>query len=212
MILVFFVKGKETSMLKNSIRLFVAGALLAGCTPQVAKLEVTPANVTLHKVDQIAALKMTATDASGKAVQKPQVNWTSADPAVATVDATGTVTAKKSGTTNITVQAGQVVAEVPVTVAIYSALKVNPEKLELKVGEKGTLQAQILDEKGAPLPGAVTWMSENEKLAKVDAQGHVEAVAPGTAKLMAHAQDLKATVDVTVAAAGPQKGGKKGKK
>ena len=199
-------------MLRNTIRFFVAGALLAGCTPQVAKLEVTPANVTLHKADQIAALKLTATDSAGKAVPKPQVTWTSAEPTVATVDATGTVTAKKSGTTNITVQAGQVVAEIPVTVAIYSALKVNPEKLELKVGEKGTLQAQILDEKGAPLPGAVTWMSENEKLARVDGQGHVEAMAPGTAKLMAHAQDLKATVDVTIAAAGPVKGGKKGKK
>lgn len=200
-------------MLKNSIRFFVAGAFLAGCTPQVAKLEVTPANVTLHKADQIAALKMTASDASGKKVEKAQVTWTSADPTVATVDATGTITAKKSGTTNVTAQAGQAIAEVPVTVAIYSKLTVNPDKLELKVGEKGTLQAQILDEKGAPLPGAVTWMSENDKLAKVDAQGHVEAVAVGTAKLMAHAQDLNASVAVTIAAAAPAaKGGKKGKK
>jgi uncharacterized protein YjdB len=208
----FFLKRKETLMMKNSIHLFVAGALLAGCTPQVAKLEVTPANVTLHKVDQIANLKLMATDESGKVVENPQVTWTSADPTIATVDATSTVTAKKSGTTKITVQAGQVVAEVPVTVAIYSALKVNPDKLNLEVGGKGALKAQILDEKGAPLAGTVTWTSQDEKLAKVDAQGNVEAVAPGTAKLMARAQDLSATVDVTIAAAAPVKGGKKGKK
>jgi len=190
-------------MLKTTVRFFLAGAFLAGCTPQVAKLEVTPSTASMNKVEQIVALKLAATDAKGTAIAQPEVTWTSADPTVATVDATGTMTAKKSGTTKITVQAGQVVAEVPVTVAIYSALKVNPEKLELKVGEKSTLQAQILDEKGGTLAGVITWTSENGTIAKVDAQGNVEAVGPGTAKLMAKARELTSTIDITIAPVEP---------
>jgi len=199
------------TMLKTATRLVLAGAFLVGCTPQVAKLEVTPPTASMNKAEQTVALKLVATDAKGATIAQPQVTWTSADAAVATVDPTGTVTARKSGTTNITVQSGQVVAEVPVTVAIYSALKVNPEKLELKVGEKSTLQAQILDEKGGPLAGSVTWTSENDKIAKVDAKGNVEAVGPGSAKLMAKANELTSTVNITIAPAAPEKKGKAGK-
>lgn len=200
-------------MSKNILSFCVAGSLLAGCAPQITKLAANPATATLNKLDQNVSISVAATDAAGNVIAQPQFTWTSADPTVAAVDANGLITAKKSGTTTVTVQAGQVSAQVPVTVGIYSAIKINPDKLALNVGDKSALQAQIVDEKGSPLTGELAWSSENEKVVKVDAQGHVEAIGPGAAKLTVSAQDLKASVDVTIAAAAPAKAvkGKKGK-
>lgn len=53
-----------------------------------------------------------ALDRQGNAVATPRVAWTSANPAVATVDSTGRVTARAAGTTALIVSSGNVLGSV----------------------------------------------------------------------------------------------------
>ncbi|MDD5305903.1 MAG: Ig-like domain-containing protein, partial [Deltaproteobacteria bacterium] len=118
-------------------------------------------------------------------------------------DASGKLTAKKSGDATVTVAVGEVKQDVAVKVALYTTLKVVPPELILKAGEMKPLTAQILDEAGAPIDGKVEWKVENEAVAKVDADGKVAAVAAGKTNVTATAKALTANATVAVESSGP---------
>ena len=73
-----------------------------------------------------------------------------------------------------------------------TSISIDPT-LALKVGETGQLTAKV-----DPAGTAVTWNSDQEAIATVDANGLVTAVAAGTAIITAKAGDKKATCTVTV--------------
>lgn len=72
-------------------------------------------------------------------------------------------------------------------------------KKELKVGESFTLTATVKPDNADDK--TLTWSSSNDKVATVDANGKVTAVAAGTATITVKAGDATATCDVTVTAA-----------
>ncbi|WP_309120611.1 family 10 glycosylhydrolase [Paenibacillus sp.] len=120
------------------------------------------------------------------------LSFASSDPAVATVDASGVVTAVGVGTAAITARyAGAPEASYAVTVAAES---VAPERLEasgptrLEAGANGEMRAYAvyagLAEPVAALDG-VTFASSDPGVAAIDAAGRVAAVAKGTATLTA---------------------------
>ena len=76
--------------------------------------------------------------------------------------------------------------------ATVTSISIDPT-LALKVGETGQLTATV-----DPAGTAVTWSSDQEEVATVDANGLVTAVAVGTAIITAKAGDKKATCTVTV--------------
>ena len=73
-----------------------------------------------------------------------------------------------------------------------ASISIDPT-LALKVGETGQLTATV-----DPAGTAVTWSSDKEEVATVDANGLVTAVAMGTAIITAKAGDKTATCKVTV--------------
>ena len=73
-----------------------------------------------------------------------------------------------------------------------ASISIDPT-LALKVGETGQLTATV-----DPAGTAVTWSSDKEEIATVDANGMVTAVAMGTAIITAKAGDKTATCEVTV--------------
>ncbi len=79
----------------------VAAASAGGGTTTIASLSL-PA-VTTATVAHANRIAASATDKSGAAVTGATLAWSSADPTVATVDATGTVTPIRAGFTTITV-------------------------------------------------------------------------------------------------------------
>ncbi|MDD5309997.1 MAG: Ig-like domain-containing protein, partial [Deltaproteobacteria bacterium] len=85
---------------------------IMGCGPKPASIEVTPANVTVNSADEAPTLTARVLDEAAQEIPNVQVAWTSSDPAVAEVDATGKVTAKKSGEATVTVAAGEVKQDV----------------------------------------------------------------------------------------------------
>jgi len=83
----------------------------------VASLSVTPASLAIA-VGGTGALAVTALDASGAAVSpQPAAAFTSSDPTVATVDASGTVSGVAAGKETVTVSIGTITRDVPVVVA-----------------------------------------------------------------------------------------------
>jgi len=67
-----------------------------------ARVSVQPSTLTFSTAGETAQLTVTVVDAEGRAVESPTLTWESGDPTVATVDATGLVTARASGITTVT--------------------------------------------------------------------------------------------------------------
>ncbi|MBO5627813.1 MAG: Ig-like domain-containing protein [Aeriscardovia sp.] len=74
-----------------------------------------------------------------------------------------------------------------------TSIGLDPDEMTLAVGDKGQLTAKV-----DPAGTAVTWSSDKEEIATVDANGLVTAVAMGTAIITAKAGDKTATCEVTV--------------
>ncbi len=70
--------------------------------PEIVRLEINPATVTLTDVGQHATFTATAYDFDGLVVTGHPVTWISSDPSVATIDVTGVATAVRDGSVTIT--------------------------------------------------------------------------------------------------------------
>ncbi|MDE8706154.1 Ig-like domain-containing protein [[Ruminococcus] torques] len=153
-----------------------------------------------------------------------ELAWTSSDDKIATVDKDGNVKAVAEGTATLTVTATQgsgdgavtKTATVDVTVIkdggtdpepekpVLTGVKASVEKAELKVGETTKATATIMPEGAEGVE--LAWTSSDDKIATVDKDGNVKAVAEGKATLTVTATQgsgdsavtKTATVDVTV--------------
>ena len=173
-----------------------------GTSDTVAVTEVT-LNKTSTSIVAGQTEQLTATVAPETATNK-KVTWDSSDKTVATVSATGLVTALKAGTTTITVttEDGNKTATCAVTVTAaqggettVNSITLNKNATTIKVGATETLTATV-----DPTTATVTWESSNTAVATV-AGGVVTAVAVGTATITAKAGGKTATCEVTVEAA-----------
>lgn len=117
------------------------------------------------------------------------VTWSSANPAVASVDKdTGVVTGVKAGgpvSITVTTADGGFSASTNVTVtASVGNFMITPSRgaSPINVG-KSTLTLSASTDK------AVTWSSENDEIATVNASGQVTGISPGKVKITAAAAD-----------------------
>ncbi len=145
---------------------------------------------------------LTATVKPDNASDK-EVNWTSTNTKVATVDANGLVKAVGAGSATITATAADgsgVKATCKVTVTQpVTEITLNKTSLDLSVNKSETLTATVKPNNATNK--AVNWSSTNTKVATVDANGLVKAVGAGSATITVTATDgsgVKATCKVTV--------------
>lgn len=167
--------------------------IFSGCTRQVSWVYMEPKSVELNKVGETFQIKAAALDKENKPVPNAVLTWQSSNPEVAEVSNTGLLTAKGTGNAIITAMAqnGEK-AVMQCKVSILGAIKVKPEQLEIKVGEKYQLEATVLNEKGELFEDQmVGWASSDNSIVFIDDLGMVTAVAPG---------------EVTVTATTPSKG------
>ena len=141
-------------------------------------------------------------DQNGQGLAGGAVAWMSSDGSVATVDASGQVTAAGNGTATITARAGSASGTAEVTVAQeVRAVAVSPAAATLvALGDALRLVAEATDANGHGVVGLdIAWSSSDVAVARVDDNGLVEAVAEGTATITAEARDYSGTAEVTVA-------------
>ena len=166
---------------------------LAPATVAVTGVTVAPATLTLE-VGQTGAL--TATVAPATATNKA-VTWTSNAPAIATVDASGTVKGIAPGTATITVKTadGGKTATCAVTVkeAAAPAVKVTGITLNYaSITVNGDLERVQLIATVAPATAtdqSLTWTSSDASVASVDGAGLVTIRKKGKATVTAKAND-----------------------
>ena len=177
------------------------------CTVTVIPVNVTSVDISQKSLsidmnDEGRTYKLTATVLPDNA-EYDQVRWTSSNEKVAVVspdksDAkalTAYVTPVGRGEATITASVGDVSEDCLVTVTAppvpVESVKISPEGAAIKVGESFQFTAKILPE-NADNKG-VTWKSGDEKVATVDANGKVTAVAAGaTAITVTTVDGLKA--------------------
>ena len=144
---------------------------------------------------------LTATIAPADA-QNQGLTWTSSDENVAKIDpTTGQVTGRAKGTAKITVTTADgsfsdsCVVEV---IQLATGVTLSFSSISLDAGKNKTITATV--NPTAASDRTVTWMSSNEKVAKVTADGTVKAISAGTATITATSTDgaAFATCKVTV--------------
>ena len=151
----------------------------------VVSVTVSPASLSL-KVGEKATLGVSVQATGGAATT---VNWVSSTPAVASVSATGEVSAIAAGNTTVravsTLDASKSgAAQVTVTAPAVQSVTVSPQALMLQVGQTATAVATV--NRDAGVSGAVTWTTNNAAVASVNAtSGLITAVIPGTAVITA---------------------------
>ncbi len=89
-----------------------------GPQAQVAEVEVSPGTNTLAALGATVQFTAVAKDASGGTITGQTFSWTPSDPGVATVSATGLVTAVASGVVTITAMTGAVSGDAALTVRL----------------------------------------------------------------------------------------------
>ena len=119
-------------------------------------------------------------------------NWVSTDTNIASVDSTGIVTGKKIGTTTVccTTQTGlQVVCTIHVvpTVTPVTGLSITPKTLKMSISETEPLRADISPKNATNV--AVTWVSTDNRVADVSADGIVGGNGAGKCLIIATSLD-----------------------
>ena len=179
----------------------------AGCTVTVEKKQIPVTEVRLSEstvgIVEGSTYKLTATVLPENTTDSKNVSWSSNNSAVATVDANGTVTAKRAGTAVITAtstngkSAGCTVTvskkEIPIT-----EISLDKSSATLTEGETTTLTATVLPE-NTTYGKSVKWSSSNVAVATVDLMGKVTAKSAGTAIITATSENGKtASCTITV--------------
>lgn len=176
-----------------------AGVVVAAAVP--AAITVTPDTVVFSAPAQTEQLSAEVSDQIGRTMAGVAVSWSSSNNTVATVSATGLVTAGGVGATTITAAAGQAtgVATVMVSQEIDTVV-VSPRSKRLSPGDTVRLVAEALDAEGHVVEGThFVWSSSNASVAAVDSAGLVTGGDTGTATITAMAGDIGGTAEITVA-------------
>ncbi len=171
---------------------------------KVKTVTVSPPTATVA-LGQTVQLTATLRDASGSVLTGRTVTWSSSNLAVATVSASGLVTAGavasqatitatsegQSGAATVTVVSNAPVASVTVT----------PATASVAVGQTVQLTATLRDANGNVLSGrTVLWTSDNAVVATVDGTGLVTGVSAGPAVITATSEGKSGSASVTVTA------------
>jgi uncharacterized protein YjdB len=168
----------------------------------IATLAITPAGP--HTLTQGASLTLNAVarDAAGNALTGRALSWTSADPAVVSVSATGVVTAASAGgpvAVTATSEGVSASAQVTVTPAPVASVSVSPSQDTVMLRETVQFAAVARDAGGSQLTGrAVTWTTSDPVLATVSASGLVTGQSVGQVTVTATVEGRTGTAQVTV--------------
>ena len=148
-------------------------------------------------------LRAHAETAGGSKLPESEIEWSTSDPSIATVE-DGRVIAHAPGVVTILATAGGV--ETSLTLGVSAPgpaeIVIEPNPVQVEPGKKVTLRATVQDKSGNPIEYDLVWSCSGAEVATVSNKGQVRAHSFGTATVTAEAGDVRATVEVTVQARG----------
>lgn len=136
---------------------------------------------------------------SDATIESTEVKWESLNPAVATVDANGVVTAIAPGSAIIRATLGGKKADCTVNVKVsLTGIEITGEEnVVIYVNKTAQLNVQFTPINATEIPEA-KWSSSDETVATVDANGVVTALKEGTTTITVKYGTLEATKNVKV--------------
>lgn len=177
------------------------------CKVTVSSSYVSVTGITLNKSSMnilIGNTEALTKKISPSNATNQDVTWKSSDPEIATINSDGLITAKKVGTTIITVTTNNgYKTTCRVTVVDTIALKeISLNKKTLIIKEKETETLKVNFNPSTATNKKVTWKSSNTSVATVNSSGKVTGIAPGNATITVVSNDggFVATTKVTVEA------------
>ena len=179
----------------------------ASCAITVSKKEIPIVDVALNRTSATITegdiLNLTATVLPENTTESKNIGWSSSNNDIATVDSTGKVTAKKTGTVVITATSsnGKTASctitvekkEIPITEVVL-----NKTSAAIDEGETIRLIATVYPE-NTTNGKSIKWSSNNNNVVTVDLMGNVTAKKAGTAIITATSENgVSASCTITV--------------
>lgn len=167
----------------------------------VAAITLLPNTLALDR-GASRAIQAIVDDSVGNRVSPTVLAWTSTDPTIASVSATGAITGVSSGTATVSAAADERSAAVSVVVREpppVASVILTPDRFTLSPGQALPLQTTALSAAGETLVGHVTtYASATPGLVAVSSSGRVTALAPGNATVTATVEGRSASLALTV--------------
>ena len=166
------------------------GKFSASCVVIVA-IDVTSiafpdGDITLKRGNQTnLVVKILPEDATNKTLI-----WKTSDASIATVDASGKITAINKGVAKIiaTTEDGTVIGTCNVFVVVnVTGISLSKKDLTITEGKKNVNTATVMPSDASNTD--VTWSSNNESVASVSSAGEITAIKPGKASITATSSD-----------------------
>jgi uncharacterized protein YjdB len=170
--------------------------------PSLASLTLSASSASLY-IGKSVQLTATGKDAANAVIPIRTIEWTSSRPSVATVSATGLVTAVGIGTTTIaasgiTTTEASATATITVVPVPVASVQIVPADTILRIDEVKPIGAVALDSAGNALTRPCTFSSSDVNIATLDAFGNAIGHGPGTATITATCEGKSATVTLYV--------------
>jgi uncharacterized protein YjdB len=177
----------------------------------VATVSVSPASVAVLPGQQMQ-LTASTYDVKGNKLSGRTVTWTSSNTAIATVSASGMVTAVATGKADVTALADGKSAIVPVTVSAPAtsagstapvvSVDVTLNAPSIVAGQSTQANAVLKDASNNVLTGrTIAWSSSDINVATVNATGMVTGIKAGSATITAVSEGHAGTAALTATAA-----------
>lgn len=165
----------------------------------VAKVTVSPATETIIAGQSLQLAAVTA-DSAENVLTGRAITWSSSDTALATVSATGLVSARAAGAVTISATSEGKVGSSTITILPPVArVDVTPDTLDVILSQSRPLAVKTFAASGAELTGRqVTWASLDTTIARVSTAGAVTGRALGVTRVTATAEGKVDTAVVRV--------------
>jgi uncharacterized protein YjdB len=166
----------------------------------VAAVGVTPPTSTITVGAQLP-LQALVQDAAGNAISNAAVFWSVRDPNIASVSTSGVVTGLAVGTTQVAASAGgkSAIAAITVQRVPVASVVVRPTTADATAGGRVQFTATAYDASQTALTDRpITWSSNNESMATVNANGLVTALAAGVVTITATAEGKSDAATLTI--------------
>jgi uncharacterized protein YjdB len=148
---------------------------------------------------QGATRQMSAAISDGNAAARTaQLSWSSTTPSVASVSASGLVSAVAPGTARIIVRAGEAADSATIVVRANDEFQIEPNNISVPLGELVQLSVSSARTSAAFATSSVRWSTSDSTVATVNENGVVTTTGVGEATLTAVAGSASGSAAVSV--------------
>jgi uncharacterized protein YjdB len=176
----------------------INGTATLTVTPILTSISVSPAapSISVGATQQFAA---TGTYSDGSTKPLTTATWTAANPAIATISASGLATAVASGGTKITASSNGISGSTTLTVSGLT-VSVSPNTATFAIGATQQFTATATPAGGSPTDVTATaqWSTANGAVATVASGGLATGVAAGSTTVTASYNGITANATITV--------------